>query len=189
MLGIGAARPGVDDSKVNVSAAREVSDEILASNSQSVGFEQQSQIGNGSKKNEDDGNASNNEVAKKDVDVEKNDMVATNDEDNVKSEKMNKGGFNEGLANSVVNEIECGLGNIKGNVEGLEQLACPRNEASDKIQNMKGHVCMFVRSISGPNHVRSNINLQVVLNGNQFGEIANGPIVEASNLSDYVAHS
>ncbi|KAI8020350.1 hypothetical protein LOK49_LG04G02567 [Camellia lanceoleosa] len=110
---------------------REVSDEILASNSQSVGFKQQSQIGVGSKDDKDDGNARNDEVAKEDVDMSKNDVVATNDDDKVESEQANKCGFNERLADSVVNEIECGLGNVEGNEKAWQEKGATTGDGSD----------------------------------------------------------
>ncbi|KAI8028935.1 Pleiotropic drug resistance protein 1 [Camellia lanceoleosa] len=98
---------------------------------------------------------------------------------------------NECMSVSAVKATEEDMGNQKVIEESMEDrlviTANPRND----IQIVEDHVCTpgYIKSLSGIESLRPQINLEVVLDGPQDGGQKNRPITDSSNLSACVAQT
>ncbi|KAI7985029.1 hypothetical protein LOK49_LG14G00683 [Camellia lanceoleosa] len=108
----------------------------------------------------------------------------------VVSDAEEKGRSNQWGTESTVKETGCDVehpndGGVCMEV-GLQQVGSSRKEVANEIQKDTRQNCStgFIRSVSGPENFRPNICLEVVLNEVQLGGFADGPIIEASNLSE-----
>ncbi|KAI8019386.1 hypothetical protein LOK49_LG04G02365 [Camellia lanceoleosa] len=123
--------------------------------------------------------------------LSRQDEIPGDDQVMMDQEAGEKGEGNECLSPSAVKGTEDDMGNHK--VRGasmevsMENTATPRKQ----IQIVEGHVYTpgFIRSLSGPESLRPNLNLEVVLEGPQDGIQENRPITDLSDLSDCAAHT
>ncbi|KAI8030469.1 hypothetical protein LOK49_LG01G00877 [Camellia lanceoleosa] len=122
--------------------------------------------------------------------MSRKDDGASKEQGMVVSDAEEKGRSNQWGTESAVKETGCDVehpndGGVCMEV-GLQQVGSSRKKVANEIQKDTRQNCStgFIRSVSGSENFRPNIFLDVVLNKAQLGGFADGPIIEASNLSE-----